>query len=196
MTPANCPRSRRRRSSSPARDSSPRPTKLLDKDPVVPWSLIGLCPPTTSAPAVTCALGHHLLAGSAALRYPWGIEHSGRVEQVARPPPFLARSLAIMNSTARKVLLIVLLLVVCAGAGWYAWHVWRRRPTIEEVGGTRLHHFLRAFHETVASITRSFPDDRPLGSRQRLQELNLPTRGNGRNEFPLKTAAATHPIPA
>jgi SecD/SecF fusion protein len=43
-----------------------------------------------------------------------------------------------MNSTARKALLIVLLLVVCAGAGWYAWHAWRRPPTIEEVGGTRL----------------------------------------------------------
>ena len=45
-----------------------------------------------------------------------------------------------MNSTARKVLLVVLLLVVCAGAGWYAWHVWRRPPTIEEVGGTRLYY--------------------------------------------------------
>src|SRR5262249_14326503 len=45
------------------------------------------------------------------------------------------------------------------------------------------------------AVTRAFPDDRPLGSRQRLQELNLPTRGYGCNDFPLKTAAATHPIP-
>jgi preprotein translocase subunit SecD len=43
-----------------------------------------------------------------------------------------------MNRTARKALLVVLVLVVCAGAGWYGWRVWRRPPTIEEVGGTRL----------------------------------------------------------
>ena len=35
------------------------------------------------------------------------------------------------------------------------------------------------------SISRTFPDERPLGPRQQLQELSLPTRRSSRNDFPL-----------
>ena len=43
---------------------------------------------------------------------------------------------------------------------------------------------------------RSFPEGRSLTPRQRLQELNLPTRRNGSNDFPRNSAAGGRPIAA
>jgi hypothetical protein len=40
----------------------------------------------------------------------------------------------------------------------------------------------------INCTSRSFPAERPLGPRQRLQEWSLPTRWNGCNDFPLKHA--------
>jgi hypothetical protein len=46
------------------------------------------------------------------------------------------------------------------------------------------------------SVGRSFPDECPLGPRQRLQELSLPTRRKGSNDCPLKNAAGSRVIVA
>jgi hypothetical protein len=43
-------------------------------------------------------------------------------------------------------------------------------------------------------LIRSIPDERPLGPRQRLQELSLPTRRDGCTDFPLKTAAGSRAV--
>src|SRR5690242_9076405 len=46
------------------------------------------------------------------------------------------------------------------------------------------------------ALSRSLPEERPLGPRQRLRELRLPTRRNGCNDFPLTNAAGSRPIAA
>jgi hypothetical protein len=46
------------------------------------------------------------------------------------------------------------------------------------------------------ALRRSFPDGRSPKPQQRLQEVILPTRRNGGNDFPLKNAAGSRVIAA
>src|SRR5262249_23922638 len=54
----------------------------------------------------------------------------------------------------------------------------------------------KAHGVSLLVLNRSFPDCRSLKPPQRLQELMLPTRRNGGNDFPLKNAAGSRVIAA
>jgi hypothetical protein len=47
---------------------------------------------------------------------------------------------------------------------------------------------------TANLFIQSFPDERPLGPRLRLERVRLPTRKNGCNDFPQKSAAGSRPL--